>query len=36
MDILTRDTVDTGTAVAKAFWIEHTDWKGFPPENDKD
>jgi hypothetical protein len=32
--ILTRDTVDIGTAVAKACCIEHTDLTGFPPEKD--
>lgn len=34
MNIQTRDTVDIGTAVAKACCIEHTDRTGFPPEED--
>jgi hypothetical protein len=33
-NILTRDTIDVGTAFAKVCCIEHTDLAGFTPEED--
>jgi hypothetical protein len=33
-EIMTEDTRYIDTAFDKAYWIEHTDRAGFPPEED--